>query len=160
MTNYLTTSDVCMIVPIFHDTPVKSTPVRKDVEPLVIRLPGPVPYTSAKAIPYKYSATMLENGKEVPLVSSSAVGSIAEVTALRSGKVRPLLFQKKDDVQVTIPADKTIPLTVPPVVESAGRPGQSIEDSNLDEILRIIKKSDYKIVDQLLQTPSKIVPTP
>ena len=92
-------------MPIFHDTPVRSTPARKDVEPLVIRLPGPVPYTSAKAIPYKYSATMLENGKEVPLVSPSTMGSIAEVTALRSGKVRPLLFQKKDEVPVVIPAD-------------------------------------------------------
>ena len=148
--NYLTTSDVCMIVPIFHDTPVKNTPVRKDVEPLVIGLPGPVPYTFAKAIPYKYSATMLENRKEVPLVSPSTVGSIAEVTALRSGKVRPLLFQKRDDAPVVTPADNTIPLTIPPVAESTSRPGQSIEDSNLDEILKIIKKSDYKIVDQLL----------
>ena len=26
----------------------------------------------------------------------------------------------------------------------------------MDEILKIIKRSDYKIVDQLLQTPSKI----
>ena len=90
-------------------------------------------------------------------MSPSTVGSIAEVTALRSGKVRPLLFQKKDDVPVTIPADKTTPLSIPPVVESTSRPGHSIEDSNLDEILKIIKKSDYKIVDQLLQTPSKIL---
>ena len=48
--NYLTASDVCMIVPIFHDTPVKSTPATEAVEPLVIRLPGLVPYVSAKAI--------------------------------------------------------------------------------------------------------------
>jgi hypothetical protein len=40
--------------------------------------------------------------------------------------------------------------------ENASPSGQPIKESNLDEILRLIKKSDYKIVDQLLQTPSKI----
>ena len=34
--------------------------------------------------------------------------------------------------------------------ENASPSGQPIEESNLDEILRLIKKSDYKIVDQLL----------
>ncbi|KEH34769.1 hypothetical protein MTR_3g069345 [Medicago truncatula] len=55
--NHLTVSDVCVIVPVFHDPPVKSVPSKENVEPLVIRLPGPVPYTSTKAIPYKYNAT-------------------------------------------------------------------------------------------------------
>jgi hypothetical protein len=40
--------------------------------------------------------------------------------------------------------------------ENASPPGQPIKKSNLDEVLRLIKKSDYKIVDQLLQAPSKI----
>ncbi len=66
--NYLIASDVCVIMPVFHDTPIKSTPLKENVEPLVIRLPGLVPYVSTKAIPYKYNATMVENGIEVPLV--------------------------------------------------------------------------------------------
>ncbi len=69
--NYLTASDVCVIMPVFHDTPVRNTPPKENVEPLVIRLPGPVPYASTKAIPYKYNATMVENGIEVPIVSQA-----------------------------------------------------------------------------------------
>ena len=37
--------------------------------PLVIYKPGPVPYESNTAVPYKYGATMIEDGKEVPLPS-------------------------------------------------------------------------------------------
>jgi hypothetical protein len=93
---HLVASDVCMIVPVFHDFPAKSVPQTRKVEPLVIRLPGPVSYASTKAIPYKYDATMIENGVEVPLVSPAAVSNIAEeTTTLRSGRVRPPLFQKK-----------------------------------------------------------------
>jgi len=154
--NYLIASDVCVIMPVFHDTPIRSTSPKKNVEPLVIRLPGPVPYVSAKAIPYKYNATMIEDGIEVPLVSPAIVSNIAEETTLRSGKVRPPLFQKKIAAPTTAPVDKTTLPAVPPFAEDASRPGQSIEDSNLDEILRLIKRSDYKIVDHLLQTPSKI----
>ncbi|XP_039684982.1 uncharacterized protein [Medicago truncatula] len=148
--NYLTISDICVIVPVFHDPPAKSMPPKGSIEPLVIRLLGPVPYTSTKAIPYKYNATTIENGVEVPLASSTVIRNIAEeTTTLRSGKVRPPLFPKKTAIPTAIPSDK-----VPP--PDVSRPGQSIEDSNLDEILRLIKRSDYKIVDQLLQTPSKI----
>jgi hypothetical protein len=90
---HLVASDVCMIVPVFHDSPARSVPQTRNVEPLVIRLPGPVSYASTMAIPYKYDATMVENGVEVPLVSPAAVTNIAEeTTTLRSGRVRPPLF--------------------------------------------------------------------
>jgi len=155
--NYLMARDVCVIMPVFHDTPIRSTPSKENVEPLVIRLPGPVPFVSTKAVPYKYNATMIENGVEMPLVSPAVVSNIAEgTTTLRSGRVRPPLFQKKTAAPTTAPVDQATPLPVPHVAKDVSRPGQSIEDSNLDEILKIIKRSDYKIVDQLLQTPSKI----
>lgn len=66
---HLIASDVCVIVPVFHDSPAGSVSQKRNVEPLLIRLPGPVSYASTKAIPYKYDATMIENGVEVPLVS-------------------------------------------------------------------------------------------
>jgi hypothetical protein len=142
-------SDVCVIVLVFIDSPVETGSQTKKVEPLVIRLPGPVSYASTKEILYKYDATMVENGVEVPLVSPATVDNISEATTtLRSGRVRPPLFQKK----VVTPA----PPVAPPIDKNAGPSGQSIEESNLDEVLRLIKKSDYKIVDQLLQTSSKI----
>jgi hypothetical protein len=87
---HLIASDVCVIVPVFHDSPVGSVSQTRNVEPLVIRLPCPVSYASTKAIPYKYDVTIIENGVEVPLVSSATADNVAgEITALISGKVRP-----------------------------------------------------------------------
>lgn len=40
--------------------------------------------------------------------------------------------------------------------EAEGQTSNSTLDKETDELLRIIKLSDYKVVDQLLQTPSKI----
>jgi hypothetical protein len=95
---------------------------------------------------------MIENGVEVPLVSPATVSKIAEeTTTLRSGRVRPPLFQRK----VVTPAATVTPPVTPPADKNIGPSGQSIEESNLDEILRLIKMSDYKIVDQLLQTHQK-----
>jgi hypothetical protein len=45
------------------------------------------------------------------------------------------------------------------VSEGASAPQAGSEPifvKDVDELLRIIKKSDYKVVDQLIQTPSKI----
>ena len=55
------------------------------VAPLVIYLPGSVPYQSEKAIPYKYNATMMENGKEVPLPSVVNITDMSRVTL--SGRI-------------------------------------------------------------------------
>jgi hypothetical protein len=143
---HLVASDVCMIVPVFHDLPTKSVPQTRKAEPLVIRLPGPVSYASTKTILYKYDTTVIENGVEVPLVSPAVVSNIAEeTTTLRSGRVRPPLFQKK----VVTPAATVTPPVAPPVDKNTSPSGQSIEESNLDEILRLIKKSDYKIANSV-----------
>lgn len=55
---------------------------------LVIRLAGPMPYESDRAVPYKYNATMLEDGKEVHIPSFSSVENIANVSDVtRNGRV-------------------------------------------------------------------------
>lgn len=40
--------------------------------------------------------------------------------------------------------------------ESDNAPQQDVVSQEVEELLRIIKKSDYKVVDHLSQTPSKI----
>lgn len=56
--------------------------------PLVIYLPGPTPYQSDKAVPYKYQAMMIKDGKEVPLPSMPSVVNIVDVSGVtRNGRV-------------------------------------------------------------------------
>ena len=45
---------------------------------MVICLPGPVPYESDQAVPYKYNATILEDGVEVPIQPLFDVKNIVE----------------------------------------------------------------------------------
>ncbi|KAI5445535.1 hypothetical protein KIW84_013678 [Lathyrus oleraceus] len=57
-------------------------------EPVVICPPGPMPYTSDKAVPYRYAATIIENGKEVEIKTLASVTNItANSRMTRSGHV-------------------------------------------------------------------------
>jgi hypothetical protein len=120
---------------------------------LVICPPGSVPYISEKAIPYKYSATMIEDGREVPLPSLPAVGNIAEDSrVLRNGRIIPTMAPKKVNASIS----QQVQVGGPVMDKSIEQPGGANVDSDLDEILKLIKKSEYKMVEQLMQTPSKI----
>ncbi|GAU39246.1 hypothetical protein TSUD_396930 [Trifolium subterraneum] len=140
--------DVCVIIPEFNVSDrleMIYNSGEPTVTPLVICLPGPMPYTSLRAVPYRYDATMLQDGVETPIPSLISVDNIADNSKiLRSGRILPGTVQGKTNNSV----EKT-------QIPDFGRTGERVyEDS--DEVLKMIKRSEYKIVDQLLQTPSKI----
>jgi len=147
--------NVCVVTSVFKTreplvmTPNDVKPVRT---PLVICSPRSKPYTSQKAIPYKYECTILEENKEIPLNTTVPVDNIADNRRiLRSGRVLPAMAQ----VKTSVPINEPMPERNPGKGKAVGQSGRIIcEDS--DEILKLIKKSDYKVVDQLLQTPAKI----
>ncbi|GAU51349.1 hypothetical protein TSUD_412970 [Trifolium subterraneum] len=127
------------------------------VTPLVISLPGPMPYISEKAIPYKYNATMIENGHEVPIPALPPSVNIAEVSRVtRSGRVFPPMVQKKSEDLVSKEVREESRVLSPDLNKGKGQSSGTRPDSDFDEILELIKKSEYKVVDQLMQTPSKI----
>jgi hypothetical protein len=136
---------------------------------LVIKPAGPVPYSSDRAVPFHYNPVAVEDGKEVPLPSSSVV-NIADVSGLtRSGRVfsapkpqaravasdsveRPVgTAVNVQNLALAVAKSSSVQKTP---VSSVGPSGTVNEEC--DEMLRLIKKSEYNVVDQLLQTPSKI----
>ena len=103
--------DVNVIVPIFkqqerlviqYDSNNNNNVNQRSVSSLVIRLAGPIPYSSDKAILYQYNATMIKNGQEVLLPTTSSVVSIADVTKVtRSGRVfGPVFPENKEETSV------------------------------------------------------------
>lgn len=52
---------------------------------MVISLPSSVPYKYDKVIPYKYNATVIDDGVKVPLPSIFNIADVSRVT--RSGRV-------------------------------------------------------------------------
>ncbi|KAI5409556.1 hypothetical protein KIW84_055107 [Lathyrus oleraceus] len=145
---------------------VKYDGSKQKVSPtLTIKPAGPIPYSSEKAVPYRYNDVAVENGKEVSLPSSS-IFNIVDVSGLtRSGRVfsAPSKPQANADF-VERPIGNAMSTPNPTLVvkpsstlrtpASVGPSGNMKEDC--DEMLKLIKRSEYNVVDQLLQTPSKI----
>ncbi|XP_039688680.1 uncharacterized protein [Medicago truncatula] len=149
--------NICVVIPVFKDrtkpigvvTPIFKDNAKTIVDPLAICVPKPKLFFSQKAIPYSYESTGIKDGKGVLLGPSTSVDNIAESSQiLRSGRILPAVVQAKNKA----PVIQSVPIPDPSKGKSVGQPS----GTDNDEILKLIKKSDYKIVDQLLQTPSKI----
>ncbi|GAU51747.1 hypothetical protein TSUD_415400 [Trifolium subterraneum] len=96
--------DVCVIVPEFNASDrleMIYNSGEPTVNPLVICLPGPMPYTSLRAVPYRYDATMLQDGEEIPIPPLISVDNIADNSKiLRSGRILPGVVQGKTSSSV------------------------------------------------------------
>lgn len=99
--NILNEDEFNMIVP--HFEMLESVEVdyygKTVVRLLVICLPGAVPYSSHKVVPYKYNATILEDGKELEIQPLPFVVNIANISCMtRSGRVFTQVPQTYVDV--------------------------------------------------------------
>ncbi|XP_050915537.1 uncharacterized protein LOC127130598 [Lathyrus oleraceus] len=152
--------DVLVIEPFFNlpepvEIPYYSggvVPVNSKMSPVEICMPTPFPYESTKAVPWKYEITAVEkvvegsSDAEVTEAISEDVTNIAGMSRMtRIGRIYTPEFNVTPQGPVK---ESTVvaPTKEPEVVQS--------EDAV--EFLKLIKKSDYKVVDQLHQTPSKI----
>ncbi|XP_050908422.1 uncharacterized protein LOC127122059 [Lathyrus oleraceus] len=150
-------NEVFMIVPIFNKPmafeilcPLKeSTPLDDSARCLNIKILAPFPYKSDKVVPWGYEPTTIMNGVEKPLVNNKVVTNISDASGLtRRGRVFTPVILRSGKPVVEKPNNVKAPLVIP-----ESRP---IQDVEAGEFLRLIQKSDYKVVDQLLQTQSKI----
>jgi len=148
--------EVCVIVPEFNipeHVEVNSVNQKPVITPLVICLPRLMPYASKKAIPYNYNATTLENGREVPIPSLPSVVNITKDSrVLRNGCVIPTLFPKK----ARAPVIEQVQAKDSSTTKDAGQTSRTDTNADFEDLLKLIKKSEYKVIDQLMQTPSKI----
>ncbi|KAI5408851.1 hypothetical protein KIW84_054614 [Lathyrus oleraceus] len=141
----------------YDDNKQKASPT------LIIKPAGRVPYSSDKAVPYRYNAVALEDGKEVSLPPISIV-NIADVSGLtRSGHVFSAPPKPQADTRRVDTADSVVrhvgnssnspnptlvinrpAATVVKTFVPAGQNGMMKEDC--DEMLRLIKRSEYNVV--------------
>ncbi|XP_058756281.1 uncharacterized protein LOC131629517 [Vicia villosa] len=147
--------------------PIKIT-TEPRVAPLIITKPGPIPYSSDKAVPWNYGADVYINDvKQEPLTDKMAeiinpdVGNIAGNSKVtRSGRI----FSPEISPNVVCPPPVPAPnpatdvrgkgpmLEPVPVEVTTEDPSQK----EMDEILKIIRKSDYDVIERLGHTASKI----
>src|SRR3954464_12998735 len=141
------------------------------VASVVIARPTPFPYSSDKAVPWGYDTNVYIHGvkqdpstKEDATLTTSAVSNIAGTSKItRSGRIfspeiSPNIAASPIQVPIPIPDNNT--RGKEPLIEPVQNPVEiTAEDPSkqeMDEILKIICKSDYNIVEQLGHTASKI----
>lgn len=100
---------------------------------------------------------MIKNDQEVPLPVADSVVNITDIAKVtRSGRVFSTVFPKTvEDVSAGKKAE--IPAFDPvsaPMCQS--NESNKLKTNDDDQMLRLIKRSEFNIVKQVLQTPSKI----
>ncbi|XP_050897438.1 uncharacterized protein LOC127104294 [Lathyrus oleraceus] len=152
--------DVLVIEPCFNlpepvEIPYYSggvVPVNSKPSHVEICMPMPFPYESTKVMPWKYEIIVVDKvvegsaDAEVIEAVSEDVTNIARMSRMtRSGRIYTPEFN-------VTPQGPTKESTV---VTPAKEP-EVVKSEDAVEFLKLIKRSDYKVVDQLHQTPSKI----
>lgn len=116
---------------------------------ITIQLPAPFAYDNTKAVPWRYEPMIEENGILKPI--NDATSTVENITGPSKMTHSGLVFGTSEplvvDPQPTMPA--VTRKTDAPVKEA-------VINDNAAEFLKIIRKSDYRVMDQLHQTPSKI----
>ncbi|XP_050901917.1 uncharacterized protein LOC127108483 [Lathyrus oleraceus] len=141
------------------DIPYDEVNVEIPISPLVIKFPTPFAYEYEKAVPWIYQPRAFKQGQEdQPLmISEPNVTSImgpagmtrsSRVFAPRTADPSAKAKGKEAAVQIPVPNQE--------IQDMHLSPKATVTREEAEEFLRIIKKSDYKVVDQLNQTPSKI----
>ncbi|XP_050888863.1 uncharacterized protein LOC127094035 [Lathyrus oleraceus] len=140
--------DSTFVKPIFN-IPESVEPIFNMPNPVVVQRPSSFPFKNTKAVPWKYDTSVVNqrsdkvgHKKGLNIASTDiAVGS----RMTRSGYIYTPQFNLAPPIP---PKETTITVT---------DKGKEVITKDEDaEFLRIIKKSDYKIIDQLHQTSSKI----
>ncbi|XP_050916200.1 uncharacterized protein LOC127131320 [Lathyrus oleraceus] len=152
--------DVSVIEPCFNlPGPVeisyysrKVVSVNSHLSPVVICMPTLFPYERTKVVPWKYDITVVDK-----IVEGSKYGGVSEIVnkdvtniagmsrMTRNGRI----YTPEFNVTPQVPAKEST------VIAPAKEP-EVVQSEDVVEFLKLIKRSDYKVVDQLHQTPSKI----
>ncbi|XP_050891446.1 uncharacterized protein LOC127096960 [Lathyrus oleraceus] len=123
------------------------------VTPIIITVPTPFPYVDTKAVPWMYDTSVYIHGQKIqeePLKSSDPMINITNTGGItRSGRI---FAPTPTPIRITNPST----LDKGKQIDGAQQRQDPAPSNEVDEFLRIIKKRDYRVVDQLNQTPSKI----
>ncbi|XP_050897670.1 uncharacterized protein LOC127104530 [Lathyrus oleraceus] len=152
--------DVSVIEPCFNlSEPVEIPYYSRRVVPanshlllVEICMPTPFPYENTKVVPRKYEVTVVDKivegnaDGEVTEIVNEDVTNIARMSRMtRSGRI----YTPEFNVTPQVPAKEFT------IIAPAKEP-EVVQSEEVVEFLKLIKRSDYKVVDQLHQTPSKI----
>ncbi|XP_058764008.1 uncharacterized protein LOC131637439 [Vicia villosa] len=122
------------------------------VAPIIITRPSPISYSSDKAIPWNYGAEVYIQGVKQELIAdkvSEDANLDVEISPNTASPTATIIPNQNADTRGKGPLHEPVQTPVETVTENP-----SSEEAN--EFLKIIRKSDYDIIEQMGHTPSKI----
>ncbi|XP_058784596.1 uncharacterized protein LOC131659422 [Vicia villosa] len=150
------------VVPICIQVPIQipvSIPYEEQPAALMITVPGPIPYESEKAIPWHYGSDVYyygtkeegelseEKSVEAAVANTDNFAGTGRIT--RSGRVfSPQPIQNNADALAKAKGKQVVTDVQNSPIHN-GPPDSAVPSKDVEELLRIIKKSDYKVVEQL-----------
>src|ERR1044072_5688729 len=148
--------EVDVVVPLINNRILRVSPVPEEepvtaVAQMTVDPPGRLPYENTRAVPWSYEHEVVVGGKPMVLEETTVENITSPSGMTRSGRVYhqdPMKNRGAEKVS-DIPLKK---------VGATDLSTEELKDifKQSDETLKIIKRSDYKVVDQLSQTPAKI----
>ncbi|XP_058774425.1 uncharacterized protein LOC131648709 [Vicia villosa] len=164
-------------VSVISKTPVRiptKGPIRITAEPkvapLIITKPVPILYSSDKAVPWSYGNDVYIHGvkqealndEPVKITNLDVDNIVGTSKVTRSGRNFSLEISPDANTSTQIPASNSTadvrgkgPL-LEPVQTPVEATTEEVSQKEMDEILKIIRKSDYDVIEQLGHTSSKI----
>jgi hypothetical protein len=128
-------------------------PVKK-IDPMIFHIPAPFSFKSTKEVPWNYLPNVSVGEKSISTVEP-IVDNIAGIGGMtRSGRIFSLDPPNKSTANELVGSTKR--KAAEEFEMEVGQSKKMVPQEGAEEFLRIIRKSDYKIIDQLGQTPSKI----
>ncbi|XP_058757559.1 uncharacterized protein LOC131630837 [Vicia villosa] len=164
-------------VSVISKTPIRiptKAPIRITAEPrvapLIITKPGPIPYSSDKAVPWSYGNEVYIHGvkqealndKPVKISSPDIDNIVGTSKVTRSGRIFSPEISPGANISTQVPVpDSTADVQgkrpmLEPVQTPVEATTEEVSQKEMDEILKIIRKSDYDVIEQLGHTSSKI----
>ncbi|XP_050909727.1 uncharacterized protein LOC127123560 [Lathyrus oleraceus] len=153
------------IIIVYRKKKVEAPPKR--IHSIHFRVPTPFPCQNTKAIPWNYETTTYLGGKEIRISDTEIVNIAGAGSMTRSGRAKtnvlatptvttaPVVTRVIDnDKAVEAEVSKGKGMLVEKEQSDDYKKSITIEESQ--EFLKLFRKSDFKIVEQLNQTPSKI----
>ncbi|KAF1863185.1 hypothetical protein Lal_00012495, partial [Lupinus albus] len=139
---------------IYRSAPMDT---RSYIESGATRHPGPFPYKSDKAVPWKYQGKLVAKSKQTEeVVNLAGVGNMT-----RSGRVYSPVELSKKIINASKGKEKIVETSEdrpePEVTELfPDKMEREVSEEEACEFLRFIKQSEYQVIDQLSRTPAKV----
>ncbi|XP_050908943.1 uncharacterized protein LOC127122688 [Lathyrus oleraceus] len=127
-------------------------PTNSHLLPAEICMPMPFPYESTKVVPWKYEITAMDKvaeGSAYVEVTEAVSEDVTNTAGMNRMTRRGRIYTPEFNVTPQGP-------TKEPTVATPSKEPEVVQFEDVVEFLKLIKRSDYKVVDQLHQTPSKI----